>query len=258
MATNFYFQSGIPGGRNSEQRLVENLIIESIKIYGFDLYYLPRTEVNVDEIFLEDTIKSYDNAIPLEGYLEQVDGFGGDGTLMQKFGIEIRDTCTFVIARSRWEDTVARGRSNYLPLPNRPSEGDIIYMPITGSYFEVKKVDAHDPFYQLGKLFVYKLRCELFQYSSEEFNTGIPAVDKLETDHSLDVNNFGILLQDGTGSLRLDGVAYDDEDQGILLREEFVLKNFDPQSDNDEFNRLAAIDILDFTEINPFGEIATR
>jgi len=256
MSTNFYFQSGIPGGRTSEQRLVENLIIESIKIYGFDLYYLPRTEVNVDEIFLEDTIKSYDNAIPLEGYLEQIDGFGGDGTLMQKFGIEIRDTCTFVVARSRWDDTVAKGRSNYIPLPNRPAEGDLIYLPITGSYFEVKKVDAHDPFYQLGKLYVYKLRCELFQYSGEELNTGIPAVDKLETDHSLDVSNFGIELQDGLGSLMLDNRFL--EEGGKLLREDFLLKVQDPQSDNDEFNRLASIDILDFTEINPFGEIATR
>jgi len=256
MSTNFYFQSGIPGGRTSEQRLVENLIIESIKIYGFDLYYLPRTEVNVDEIFLEDTIKRYENAIPLEGYLEQVDGFGGDGTLMQKFGIEIRDTCTFVVARSRWDDTVARGRSNYIPLPNRPAEGDLIYLPITGSYFEVKKVDAHDPFYQLGKLYVYKLRCELFQYSGEELNTGIAAVDKLETDHSLDIDNFGLELQDGAGSLLLDNRFL--EEGGKLLREDFTLKDYDPQSDNDEFNRLASIDILDFTEINPFGEIATR
>jgi hypothetical protein len=255
MSTNFYFQSGIPGGRTGEQRLVEGLIIESIKIYGFDLYYLPRTEVNLDQIFLEDPAGRYENAIPIEGYLEQVDGYGGDGALMQKFGIEIRDTATFVIARSRWEDTVARGRSNYLALPNRPAEGDILFMPLTNSYFEVKKVDAHDPFYQLGKLYVYKMQCELLQYSGEEFNTGLDSIDRLEDEHSLDLLQHGLELEDGAGVLILDS---NQEETGTLLREDFILKTYDPQSDNDEFNRLAALDILDFTEINPFGEIATR
>lgn len=255
MSTNFYFQSGVPGGRTSEQRLVESLIIESIKIYGFDLYYLPRTEVNVDTVFLEDPLKKYENAIPLEGYLEQVDGFGGDGELMQKFGIEIRDTATFVIARSRWGDVVGRGRASSIPLPDRPAEGDIIYLPLTNSYFEVKKVDTHDPFYQLGKLHVFKLRCELFQYSSEEFNTGIADVDKIEDDLSMDLGRYGILLETGD-ALLLDNAAY--EEGGQLLYEGFLVENVDPQADNSEFNRLAAIDILDFTEINPFGELAVR
>ncbi len=255
MSTNFYFQSGVPGGRNSEQRLVENLIIESIKIYGFDLYYLPRTEVNPDTVFLEDPLKKYENAIPLEGYLEQVDGFGGDGELMQKFGIEIRDTATFVIARSRWADVVGRGRSSLLSLPDRPAEGDILYLPLTNSYFEVKKVDAHDPFYQLGKLYVYKLRCELFQYSSEEFNTGVAEVDDIETS-SLDLQQYGFLLENGSGFM-LDNAAY--ADGGQLLTEAAAIIDNDPEADNDEFGRLANLeDILDFTEINPFGEVAVR
>lgn len=224
MATNFYFQSGIPGGRTSEQRLIENLIMETIKIYGFDLFYLPRTEVNPDTIFLDDSLAKFENAIPIESYLENVDGFGGDGELMSKFGIEIRDTATFVMSRSRWEDVVGAGRSNTLPLPNRPSEGDILYMPLTKSYFEIKRVDVKNPFYQLGKLHVYRLQCELWQYSSEAINTGVTEIDSLEERSSLN------------SSLAI------------------TISQQDPLADNEDFD-LAGQDILDFSEINPFGEV---
>lgn len=253
MATNFYFQSGVPGGRTSEQRLVESLIIESIKIYGFDLYYLPRTEVNVDTLFEDDTIATYDNAIPVEAYLENVDGFGGDGELMAKFGIEIRDTATFVISRMRWEDTIGAGRSNYLQLPNRPSEGDLIYMPLTKSYFEIKRVDAVNPFYQTGKLHVYRLQCELWQYSSEELNTGIDSIDSLEVRKSMSVSDYTLLLEDGSG-LILDTNDFNREDAGYLMWEGWTMANQDPLADNTDFNT-EALDILDFTEINPFGEV---
>ena len=253
MATNFYFQSGIPGGRTSEQRLIESLIIESIKIYGFDLYYMPRTEVNVDNIFEDDMLAKFENAIPIEAYLENVDGFGGDGELMSKFGIEIRDTATFVMSRSRWEDTVGVSRSNYLQLPNRPSEGDLLYMPLTKSYFEIKKVEATDPFYQLGKLHVYKLQVELWQYSSEEINTGIDEIDSLEINRSMTISNFQLLTEDGK-SIILENKAYNREDAGTLLWEGWSIQNQDPLADNDDFD-LEAADILDFTEINPFGEV---
>ena len=256
MSTNFYFQSGIPGGRTSEQRLVESLIIESIKIYGFDIFYLPATVDNKDSIFLEDPTKHYENAIPIEAYLENVDGYGGDGELMSKFGLEIRDTATFLVARSRWADVVAKDRTNQIQLPNRPSEGDLIYMPLTHSYFEIKKVDTHNPFYQLGKLYVYKLQCELFQYSSERFNTGDHEIDSID-DNSMDLQSYGILLEDGFGLL-LDGPAYLDSDVGQLLYQGFDLQKADVQSTNDTFNSLAIDDILDFTEINPFGEVAVR
>jgi hypothetical protein len=253
MATNFYFQSGIPGGRVGEQRLIEDLIIESIKIYGFDLYYLPRTEVNPDTIFEDDTIASYDNAIPIEAYLENVDGFGGDGELMSKFGIEIRDTATFVMARNRWADVVGAGRSNYLQLPNRPSEGDLLYMPLTHSYFEIKRVDTHDPFYQLGKLYVYKLQCELWQYSSEDLNTGIEEIDAIEEHSSQNVSSFEFLLESG-GRLILNTTDYNATDAGFLLTEAWTQTAQDPLADNITFN-LESQGILDFTEINPFGEV---
>lgn len=256
MATNFYFQNGVPGGRTSEQRLIENLITESIKIYGFDVYYLPRTEVNQDTFFADDTLSKFDNAIPLEMYLENVDGFGGEGELMSKFGIELRETATFVLVRGRWEDTVGKGRSNLLPLPNRPAEGDLIYLPLTKSYFEIKKVDAHDPFFQLGKLYVYKLRCELYQYSSERFDTGIAEVDSIEDRLSQDTDLYGLVLEDGT-RLLLDTPAWLDDDAGQLLFEGYAVRGQDALSDNLDFNA-EALDILDFTTINPFGEVATR
>lgn len=251
MATNFYFQSGIPGGRTSEQRLIENLIIESIKIYGFDLYYMPRTEVNTDNIFDDDTLAKFENAIPVEAYLENVDGFGGDGELMSKFGIEIRDTATFLISRMRWEDTVGAGRSNYLQLPNRPSEGDLLYMPLTKSYFEIKKVDATNPFFQLGKLHTYKLMVELWQYSSEELNTGVAEIDSLEDDRSLATDTFHLLLEAGD-RLVLNTAAFDDI--SYLLKEDYKIQNIDATSDNQDFTN-EALDILDFSEINPFGEV---
>lgn len=256
MATNFYFQSGVPGGRTSEQRLIENLITESIKIYGFDVYYLPRTEINQDTFFADDTLSKFDNAIPLEMYLENVDGFGGEGELMSKFGIEIRDTATFVLVRGRWEDVIGKGRGNLLPLPNRPSEGDIIYLPLTRSYFEIKKVDATDPFFQIGKLYVYKLRCELYQYSSERFDTGIAEVDSIEDQLSQDTDLYGLVQEDGF-RLLLDTPAWLDSDAGQLLFEGYTVKKQDPLSDNVDFNT-EALDILDFTTINPFGEVAVR
>lgn len=256
MSTNFYLQSGIPGGRTSEQRLIESLIIEAIKFYGFDVYYLSRTTGNLDEIFLEDTSSRFENAIPLEAYLENVDGYGGNGDLMSKFGIEIKDTATFVVARQRWDDVVARGRQSSIPLPNRPAEGDILYMPMTGSYFEVKRVEAQDPFYQLGKLYVYKLQCELYQYSSEEFNTGIEAVDQIEEQRSVDQERYEFLLQNGDRMV-IENNLISDPDYLILENGMQPIQNYDPLADNDRFKDEAA-DILDFSEINPFGEVARR
>lgn len=253
MATNFYFQSGVPGGRTGEQRVIEDLIIESIKIYGFDLYYLPRTEVNTDRLFEDDTLASYDMAIPVEAYLENVDGFGGDGELMSKFGIEIRDTASFVISRGRWDDVVGAGRASYVQLPNRPSEGDLLYMPLTKSYFEIKKVDATNPFYQLGKLHVYKLQCELWQYSSENLNTGVDEIDSLEATRSLSVSDYQLVLETGE-RLLLDTTSYNADQGGALLWEGWSIQQQDTTADNADFD-IEALDILDFSEVNPFGEV---
>lgn len=178
---------------------------------------------------------------------------------MQKFGIEIRDTATFIIARSRWESVVGQGRGSILQLPNRPSEGDVLYMPLTQSYFEIKRVESHDPFYQLGKLYVYKLQCELIQYSSERFDTGNSEVDQIEIDFSLDLENYGMLLEDGS-MLLIDSPSYFNDLTGQLILEDIPeIIEQDLQSDNERFNTIALEeDILDFSETNPFGEILVR
>ena len=159
MATNFYFQSGNTSGTTNEQRLIEDLIIESIKIYGHDVYYLPRSSGNLDNILGEDVLSQFDTAIPLEMYLADIQGWEGNGELFTKFGISVTDQATFVVSKRRWEDTVGSSPEELLQLPNRPAEGDLIYLPKTNSMFEIKFVQHLDPFYQLGKFYVYSMNC---------------------------------------------------------------------------------------------------
>ena len=245
MATNFYFQSGIPGGRSSEQLLMEDIVIECLKIYGFDTYYIPRAAVNEDKILGEDVLNRYSSAYPLEMYLQNVTGFEGDGDLMSKFGVEIRDTATFVVARRRWDEVIAR--SGDAVLTTRPAEGDIIYFPLTKAFFEIKRVDSTDPFFQVGKLYVYKMECELMQYSSERFDTGVSDIDSIADSDSLDINEFNLLLQSGDRAL-LEEYA----PAGIVLQS-YNLTTILPNVDNEDFR--GEISVLDFSERNPFGEI---
>ena len=245
MATNFYFQSGIPGGRSSEQLLMEDIVIECLKIYGFDTYYIPRAAVNEDKILGEDVLNRYSSAYPLEMYLQNVTGFEGDGDLMSKFGVEIRDTATFVVARRRWDEVIAR--SGDAVLTTRPAEGDIIYFPLTKAFFEIKRVDATDPFFQVGKLYVYKMECELMQYSSERFDTGVSEIDNIADGDSLDINEFNLLLQSGDRAL-----LEEYSPAGIVLQS-YNLTTILPNVDNEDFR--GEISVLDFSERNPFGEI---
>jgi len=245
MATNVYFQSGVPGGRSSEQLLMEDIIIECLKIYGLDTYYMPRHRVNEDAILGEDTLNDFEHAYPLEMYMQNVTGFEGDGDLMSKFGVEIRDTATFIVARRRWDETVAR--TGNAVLTTRPAEGDVIYFPLTKAFFEIKFVEATDPFFQVGKLYVYKLQCELMQYSSERFNTGISDIDSIADGVSLDINEFNLLLQSG------DRVLLQEYSPAGIILQSYNLGTILPNVDNEDFR--GEISVLDFTERNPFGEI---
>ena len=245
MATNFYFQSGIPGGRSSEQLLMEDIIIECLRIYGFDTYYIPRAAVNEDKILGEDVLNQYTSAYPLEMYMQNVTGFEGDGDLLTKFGVEFRDTATFVVARRRWDEVIAR--SGDAVLTTRPAEGDIVYFPLTKAFFEIKRVDATDPFFQVGKLYVYKLQCELMQYSSERFNTGVSEIDSIADGDSLDINEFNLLLESGDRAL-----LEEYSPAGIVLQS-YNLSTILPNVDNEDFR--GEISVLDFSERNPFGEI---
>lgn len=245
MAVNPYFQSGIPGGRSSEQLLIEDLIIECMKIYGFETIYMPRHAVNPDNILNEDVLNSFEHAYPLEMYMQNVSGFEGDGDLLTKFGVEFRDTATFIVARRRWDEVV--GRSGNAVLTTRPAEGDIVYFPLTKAFFEIKRVEATDPFFQVGKLYVYKLQCELYQNSSEVFNTGNSEIDGIASSVSTDIGEYQILLESGD-RLLLEYYA-----PSSIIQESFNIESILPNIQNDDIR--AEISVLDFTEKNPFGEL---
>lgn len=191
MAKNPYFKFGT----NSEQNIVENLIIECLEIYGQELFYIPRTLVSKDEILGEDRLSEFKNAYPIEMYFENVDGFGGNGAFMSKFGLMIEQSATLVVARKRWQQAVAQYGQTILP--NRPAEGDLLYFPLTGGLFEIKFVQHQNPFYQIGKLYTYKLDIELFQYASERIDTGYNVIDDFESLKTFDIDpsvtKFGMI-----------------------------------------------------------------
>jgi hypothetical protein len=224
---------------------MEDIIIECLKIYGLDTYYMPRHKVNEDAILGEDTLNNFEHAYPLEMYMQNVTGFEGDGDLMSKFGVEIRDTATFIVARRRWDETVAR--SGNAVLTTRPAEGDVIYFPLTKAFFEIKFVEATDPFFQVGKLYVYKLQCELMQYSSERFNTGISDIDSIADGDSLDINEFNLMLESG------DRVLLQEYTPAGIILQSYNLGTILPNVDNEDLR--GEISVLDFSERNPFGEI---
>jgi len=249
MPTNHYFQRGRSIGEVNEQTLVEDLHIEALKIYGHDILYMPRTLVNRDVLFDESELSKFTQAYHLEMYMEPVDGFEGEGDLFQRFGIEIRDSATFVVAKRRWEESVesAKDYGGSFQLDSRPAEGDLLYFPMTKSLFEIKFVEHQDPFYQVGKLHTFRLRCELFEYSSEALDTGNTEIDAIEDNLSVDALLHEFKLETGD-SLVL-------EDGGSLILQTYAIKPA-VSGDNADFVNVQQVDnILDFTESNPFGEL---
>ena len=237
MATNFYFNNY---QNSQEQTLLENLIIESIKIYGEDMYYLPRTLNNKDELYGTDDSSSYDEAILVELYIKNVDGFGGDGSFMSKFGLEIRDQVTFTIAKRVFEDEIGIARNLI-----RPREGDCIYFPLNRKVFQIKYVDNKPIYYPLGALQMYDLTCELMEYSGESFNTGIPEIDDIQDKLSLNIFDYGVLTQDN--------FMLATEDGDYIVNEEFTIDEIDLDSDNEDI-QAEALEFLDFSERDPFSE----
>ena len=176
MPRNVYFSQAV----RSEQELYEDLIVESLKIYGQDVYYIPRTLINRDSILDEDPASKFDDAYLIEAYLENVDGFNNTIDLYSKFGLEIRDQAEFVISRKVWERRVAKADTAYTGAINpKPREGDLLFMPMTNKFFEIMFVEDDKPFYQLSNLPVYKLTTELFEYSGEDFDLDIESIDDI-------------------------------------------------------------------------------
>jgi hypothetical protein len=176
-----YFKGGTPG----EQNIQESMIVECLDFWGTDIFYVPRTLVAKDDILGEDRMSEFKNKYLIRGYLEQIDNFEGQGAFASKFGLQMEQSGTFTIARKVWASAV--GAYGHTILPNRPAEGDLIYWPMNGGLFEIKFVNYQNPFYQLGKLYVYKLEVELFQYGSEHITTGFADIDKFESLKSNDV-----------------------------------------------------------------------
>src|SRR6056300_218552 len=234
MATNFYFNNF---ESSSEQTLIEDLIIESIKIYGHDIVYIKRDTTSLDELMNEDDVPEYRTALSTEMYIKNVDGFEGEGDFLSKFGLQIRDSITFTTSMRVWEENVGNEIDNY-----RPNEGDLIYFPLNGKLFEVQHVEHEAIFYQMGSLQTYDLRCELFEYSNEFFRKGIPEIDNLFAEYEsrkyLDPNTVI--------DPRFGNTGVDDADT-------INIEDIDKLADNRTIEEFAD-DIIDFSESNPFGE----
>jgi len=191
MARNPYFKE-----YSGEQNIVEDLTIEVIKSMGKDMVYIPRTLVNEDDLFGEDVISKFDDGYQLEMYIQSVDGFEGEGDILSKFGLEIRDRVELVVSRKRFDEAVGSYEST-----TRPKEGDLIFFPLSKTLFEINFVEHENPFYSLGRLYSYKLSCEVFTYSQEEIDTGYSDIDTIETERK----KFAVEFELGT---RVSSVAY--------------------------------------------------
>ncbi len=285
MAVNKYFNHF---NYAREQDLVEDLTIESIKIYGHDVKYVPRTITARDNLYGEDPLSAYNDAADVEMYIKNVEGFEGEGDLLSRFGLQIRDEITFTLARKRFDqirteklmtevgynllmedaNTAAPSRqfltgnhetesivlesgtaNGYSILSNRPNEGDLIYFPMVDKTFEIKQVEHEQLFYQTGRLQTYDLRCELFEYSSESIDTGISEIDEIEDKFSLNILDNQLLLDlDGE-----DGGLLDEE--GGFIMQEYTVETTDAQANNTLFTAdILAGNIVDFSEDDPWSE----
>jgi len=211
MATNLYFSQKVHG----EQNLYEDIVIESLKMYGQDVYYLPRTIVNEDRVFGDDIPSRFSASYKVEMYIENVEGFDGEGDLFTKFGVEIRDQATFVVARRRWTSTVNRFDNEINS--ERPREGDLVYLPLSNSMFQVMAVEHEQPFYQLSNLAVYKLRCELFEYNDEDFDTQIDAIQDIEERYAYE---YLLTLDSAGGGFTVGEIVNQTLSDGVIMRGE--------------------------------------
>ena len=190
MALNPFFLQGSPG----EQSLVQDLVNEHLRMFGIEVYYIPRKQLKTDNIIREVQSSKFDDNFILEAYLNNYEGYSPGSDIMSKFGISLRNELSLVISRERFEEfispfleSIIAGEPNYaagesLVFSTRPKEGDLIYFPLGERIFEIKHVEFENPFYQLGKNYVYELKCELFEYEDEEIDTGIDEIESTLSD----------------------------------------------------------------------------
>jgi len=269
MARNRYFNQYTPV--KQEQSLVEDLIIESIKIYGVDGYYLPRTHVNLDKIYGEDASMLFDDALEMEFYIKSFDGFMGQEDFLSKFGLQIDESITFVVSQKRFTQSlktsiITEYSYNMLTedgdelLSNRndvseydydaivrPREGDLISIPMLKGIYEIKFTQNIENFFQLGKLYTYEIRCDRLEYSSERIDTDVTEIDEIEDQYSLSNTNNEKLLDEDT-------FLFLHEDDTFIVNEADVVVAAEISADNEEIGqKIIDDDILDFSEQNPFS-----
>ena len=322
MAVNSFFHTSNVASIATEQSLYSDLVAEAIQIYGHDVFYIDRTIVAEDSVFGEDSLSVFKDAAKIEMYIENGEGgFAGEREIMNQFGLQDLSEATFVVNKIRFQEltkqitiesgtddeeggsilletgtlaeaaTDLEGSDFYIISEtdatdsDRPFEGDAIYHPILKKMFQVNFVDHDEPFFQLDNNPVYKLRCRLFDYSSEELNTGIDTIDAIEDALSTSTSEFQFTLESNTASVnavQLEGnigriihqnetdelVAHEDSDMTtsagsllsetgeFLIQESYILGDMvsDKSSQNELFDTLDDT-VIDFSESNPFGDV---
>ena len=247
--TNLFFNKFT---NTDEQNLINDLVYESIKLYGIDCGYMSFTEDDTDDILGEARKKYYNDYTELEMYIRNVEGFEGEGDFLGRFGVEIRDRITFSIARRAFAETVGSEQSI-----DRPREGDLIYLPLNKKTFVVRFVEHEPVFYQMGSLQFYDVTCELFEYSSERLNTGFAEVDSIETSFSTDIYvDVQLTAEDGTTPLFTeDNLRILSEDEDRSDASGTASRDFDTVTDSDNIQIETDADaILDFSDADPFSE----
>jgi len=265
MARNRYFNQY--AFIKQEQKIIHDLVSEAIKIYGIDGYYIPRTQVNLDEIYGEDGLVKYEDALSMEMYVKSFDGFQGQEDFLSKFGLQIDESITFLVAQHRFIESLK-------PLINteygynirleddgylidtqtydytdilRPREGDLIWIPLLGYMYEIKFTENIENFYQLGDVYTFEMRCDRFEYSSEKLDTGVTDIDALEDAYSLSTDNIEKITDEESNIFAL-------EDSTRLLAEGDTVIPFEVAADNEAIGKkIIDGDVLDFSEKNPFA-----
>ena len=266
MARNRYFNQYTT---SSEQNVYEDLIIESIKIYGVSGYYIPRTSGYIDQLYAEDRLSLYDDAIELELYIKSFDGFMGQEDFLSKFGLQIDESINFLVSQKRFTQSLKTsllteygynlitedGNQLLYDVSDawdyssiiRPREGDLIWIPMLNYMYEIKFTENIEQFFPLGKLFTFEMRCDRYEYSSERLDTDVTDIDAIENNFSESTSIIDNILLEDADNLLL-------EDSTILLVEGEHVKTVDAESDNDYIqSRIRDDDIIDFSESNPFS-----
>ena len=214
-------------GSQTEQNLVQSLVNEQLRMYGIEVYYLPRRYVTTNTVIKEVIQSDFTNAYPIEAYVDNYDGYTGQGSILSKFGIENRDDLQLIISKERYENYITPLIKDIpdIELSTRPKEGDLIYFPQRDACFQIMFVDKRQLFYPLGTLYLYKMVVELFEYSGERFSTGIESLDALEQLYSPDLTLWAIHNEDGD--------YWIDESNNIIVSERYGNTQPEPWTDNE-------------------------